>query len=108
MRVQRPKQAPRGAGGSQVIRPVPCIFDVNGDGAVNGVDLGTLALAFTKRKGEPGCKSAADFNADGFINGIDLGGLAANFLGQSDGCAPGYPYYNPGPSWTGALPNGYN
>jgi hypothetical protein len=42
--------------------------DLNGDGLVNGADLGTLLGAW----GTPG---PGDFNGDGIVNGADLGTL---------------------------------
>jgi len=50
--------------------PNNCPADLNGDGAVDGIDLGALLGAW----GEcAGCD--ADLNADGTVDGIDLGGL---------------------------------
>lgn len=50
--------------------PNTCPADLNGDGAVDGIDLGALLGAW----GEcAGCE--ADLNADGAVDGIDLGGL---------------------------------
>jgi formylglycine-generating enzyme required for sulfatase activity len=49
-----------------------CAGDLNGDGAVNGADLGQLLLVW----GPVTTGSiAADFNADGAVDGADLGGL---------------------------------
>lgn len=47
-----------------------CTSDLNGDGAVNGSDLGTMLGAWGACGG-PGC--AADLNADGSVDGVDLG-----------------------------------
>ncbi len=44
----------------------PCVGDINGDGMVDGADLGLLLFAW----GTPG---AADLNGDGTIDGADLG-----------------------------------
>ena len=44
----------------------PCLGDVNGDGVVNGADLGILL-------GQWGTGGTADLNADGVVNGADLG-----------------------------------
>ena len=53
-----------------------CEGDVNGDGQVNGTDLGLLLAAWT---GSKDCDSesclAADFNGDGRVNGADMGQL---------------------------------
>ena len=51
-----------------------CVGDVNGDGQVNGFDLGLLLAAWT---GSNDCDSesclAADFNGDGRVDGFDMG-----------------------------------
>lgn len=60
--------------------PNNCPADLNGDGAVDGIDLGALLGAW----GEcAGCD--ADLNADGTVDGIDLGILLGNWA------APGGP-----------------
>ena len=46
-------------------------YDLNGDGVVNGADVG-LFLAMWGEMGGPG-----DFNNDGIVNGADFGGLLA-------------------------------
>jgi len=46
-----------------------CKGDMNGDGAINFVDLGQFKLAF----GKPATNPAADFNGDGVVNFVDLG-----------------------------------
>ncbi len=51
---------------------VPCPADLNGDGVVDGVDLGTLLGAWGPC---PAAACPADFNADGAVDGIDLGFL---------------------------------
>jgi hypothetical protein len=63
-----------GADGSlgPAVRPSP---DLNGDGSINGADLGALLAAWS---GEPG-ESPADLNADGVVDGADLGGLLASW-----------------------------
>ena len=48
--------------------------DLNGDGAVNGLDLGLFLVAW----GNMGSNSA-DFNGDGVVDGIDLGLLLVNW-----------------------------
>lgn len=48
--------------------PAPCMADLNGDGIVNGIDLGVLL-------GSWGSTSAGDVNGDGAVNGADLGAL---------------------------------
>ena len=50
------------------------IADLNGDGAVDGADLGTLVSQW----GGPG---SADFNGDGLVDGADLGTMFAQWTG---------------------------
>ena len=58
---------PAGVGvGLQVPGPVPNPADLNGDGIVNGSDLGALLAAW-------GTAGPGDFNNDGVVNGSDLG-----------------------------------
>jgi hypothetical protein len=45
----------------------PCTGDINGDGIVDGADLGLLLTAFGTDNPD------ADFNNDGTVNGADLG-----------------------------------
>ena len=47
-----------------------CIEDLNGDGMIDGIDLGQLLGAWGPAPGHP-----ADLNGDGIVNGIDLGFL---------------------------------
>jgi hypothetical protein len=54
--------------------PPPVTGDLNGDGVVNGADLGQLLAVWGAAPG-----NAADFNGDGAIDGIDLGVLLANW-----------------------------
>src|SRR5262245_21105808 len=49
--------------------------DVNGDGAVNGLDLGAFRTVF----GTSTFLSPFDVNGDGAVNGLDLGFYRANF-----------------------------
>ena len=57
--------------------------DLNGDGVVNGLDLGILLANWSIPAGSPGCASAlpcaSDLNGDGGVDGIDLGTLLANW-----------------------------
>ena len=48
--------------------------DLNGDGLVNGEDLGLFLVGW----GQPG---PTDFNGDGTTNGIDLGILLVDWTG---------------------------
>jgi len=50
------------------------VGDLNGDGRVDGADLGTLLGQWGPC---PGC--SADFNGDGVVNGADLGTLLGNW-----------------------------
>ena len=52
--------------------PAPIIGDINGDGVVNGFDLGSLLSGW----GQPG---PTDLNNDGITNGFDLGVLLTNW-----------------------------
>jgi hypothetical protein len=49
-----------------------CIYDLNGDGAIDGGDLGALLADW-------GGTGPADFNDDGVVDGADLGGLLGAF-----------------------------
>ncbi|MHC4976917.1 MAG: hypothetical protein ACYTF7_09985 [Planctomycetota bacterium] len=55
---------------SNLIQLVECVGDFNGDGFVNGADLGLLLANW-------GLAGAADLNGDGTTNGADLGLLLA-------------------------------
>jgi hypothetical protein len=50
-----------------------CPADLNGDGSVDGNDLGQLLSQW----GGDGDYRSADFNLDGFVDGVDLGILLA-------------------------------
>ncbi len=58
--------------GVPIVRP----GDLNGDGAVNGIDVGTLLAAWGEC-GEGAC--AADLNCDRVVNGLDLAALLADW-----------------------------
>lgn len=58
--------------------PLPCVGDMNGDGMVDGADLGQLLGGW----GIAGGGGPADFNSDGLVDGADLGML----LGGWGGC----------------------
>jgi hypothetical protein len=52
------------------VRPAAAAADLDGDGAVNGLDLGILLGAWGA------CAScAADMNGDGMVDGLDLGAM---------------------------------
>ncbi len=54
----------------------PLIGDLNGDGTVNGADLGALLAVWGACTGQP---CAADLNNDGTVSGSDLGILLTNW-----------------------------
>jgi uncharacterized protein (DUF2141 family) len=53
--------------------------DVNGDGKVDGKDLGAVASAFGSYPGSQRWNPSCDLNGDGHVDGKDLGIVAANF-----------------------------
>ena len=56
--------------------PAP-VGDINGDGSVNGADLGLLLIEWGDCPLEGPCN--ADLNGDGMVNGVDLGLLLQNW-----------------------------
>ncbi len=52
---------------------LPCVADINGDGVVNGADLGLLLGTWGQ------ADVPADFNGDGDVNGSDLGMLLGSW-----------------------------
>lgn len=62
------------AGGNILRCPPPVFGDLNGDGVVNGADLGLLLGAWGSC---PGCP--ADLNGDGIVDGADLGILLSTW-----------------------------
>jgi hypothetical protein len=52
--------------------------DINGDGTVNGLDLGILASNWLQNV--PPASANADINGDGTVNGLDLGIMAQYWL----------------------------
>ena len=62
---------------------LPCEGDLDGDGTVDGKDLGSLLDNWSIPTGSLGCHGEAncpsDFNCDGVVDGIDLGILLANW-----------------------------
>ena len=85
VRIASPDPSGRGSGVLAVTQdgdscPPPCSADINGDGSVNGQDLGRLL----GRWGSPG---VADLNGDGSTDGQDLGLL----LGGWGPCASAGP-----------------
>lgn len=59
-----------------VLEPAATVGDLNGDGTVDGADLGQLLAAWGA------CNCAQDLNGDGQVNGADLGLLLANWSAQ--------------------------
>ena len=54
----------------------PGSADLNGDGVVNGADLGSMLGSWGPCVGTP---CPADLNSDGVINGADLGGMLGSW-----------------------------
>lgn len=57
--------------------------DANGDGRVDGMDLGLVGMAWLSKIGDPNYDKRCDFNEDGTVDGMDLGILGSYW---------GYPY----------------
>jgi hypothetical protein len=53
--------------------------DVNGDKAVNGLDLVAFRGAFGTTDGSPGYLDYLDFDSDGAVNGTELGAYRSRF-----------------------------
>jgi hypothetical protein len=58
--------------------------DINGDGAVNALDLATLAASFSQQV--PPAPERVDQNADGLINALDLAEMATVFTQPVTAC----------------------
>ena len=69
--------------GSGVIDTCETSGDLNGDGLVNGIDLGILLAGWSIPPTAPACGGITpcppDLNMDGVVNGFDLGILLANW-----------------------------
>jgi hypothetical protein len=65
------------------VAPSASPADFNGDGVVNGLDLGILLGSWSIPAGAPGCGGnipcPADLNGDGLVNGLDLGILLSSW-----------------------------
>ena len=59
--------------------PTDCSSDLNGDGLVNGADLGLLLLEWGRLEYCSGC--TPDLNGDCIVNGADLGLLLLDWTG---------------------------
>ena len=66
----------------------PCPADLNGDGVVDGLDLGTLLAQWSGLPGSPVCPCSADLDGNGVVDGLDLGQLLADWSipAGSPGC----------------------
>jgi hypothetical protein len=53
--------------------------DVNGDKAVNGLDLAAFRTAFGSTQSNPNYAAELDANGDGAINGLDLAEFRTRF-----------------------------
>ena len=73
--------------------PPDCPSDIDGEGDVDGVDLGTMLANWSIPAGSPGCSGAlpcpSDIDGDGDVDGVDLGTLLANWSipAGSPGCS---------------------
>lgn len=65
-----------GDSGYNFAAPPPCPEDINGDGVVNTLDLGTLLSHFGQNAP---AGTAGDVNGDGVVNTLDLGKLLSKF-----------------------------
>jgi hypothetical protein len=75
---------PNGFPQSFLLTPdISIIGDVNGDGLVDGIDLGLVLANWSIPAGSPGCAGShpcpADINGDGVVNGLDLGILLSQW-----------------------------
>lgn len=92
---------------------VNCKLDMDGNGRINILDLSFIAGVMNKTVVDSGWLPhgpLADVNADSLVNILDLSAVASGYNQLVSYCqdVAGYPFYNPGPAWTGALPNGYD
>lgn len=67
------------AGGDYVASLFRLFGDVNGDGAINGLDLTGFRAAFGSTTGDSTYRDFFDFNGDGAINGLDLVAFRVRF-----------------------------
>jgi hypothetical protein len=59
------------------------VYDINGDGRVDGADLSLAFYHYQAKEGDAGWENAkaADVNGDGVVNMLDLLGIYANYIG---------------------------
>ena len=74
--------APTWTSGGSASSPCGCVADLNGNGSVDGADLGVV-LSTWASSGQQG-SATGDLNGDGTVNGADLGLL----LSAWGPCAP--------------------
>jgi fibronectin type 3 domain-containing protein len=67
------------AGGDSTTNLLRYYGDVNGDGVVNGLDLGFFRTAFGTAAGDPAYLAYLDYNGDGAINGLEFGQFRSRF-----------------------------
>ena len=89
--VDDPRTADTGIGPAPIVDlgafefqgPEFSIADINGDGIVDGVDLGIVLANWSIPAGSPGCGGVADciadINQDGVVDGLDLGILLSEW-----------------------------
>jgi hypothetical protein len=56
------------------------IGDINGDGTVDGMDLGELGMSWLAEVGDPTYVANRDINGDGWVDGMDLGIMGMHWL----------------------------
>ena len=54
--------------------------DINGDGTVDGMDLGELGMSWLASEGGPDYVANRDINGDGTVDGMDLGIMGMHWL----------------------------
>lgn len=99
--------------GDELSMCTPCVGDLNGDGAVDGADLGTLLQSWGVQSGGDcgvGVPCGADLNGDGQVDGADLGLMLAAWGECETFDYPPFPDWPDGEAYQIALevlgPNG--
>ena len=54
--------------------------DINGDGTVDGMDMGELGMSWLASEGGPDYVANRDINCDGTCDGMDLGIMGMHWL----------------------------